>query len=145
MDTQESASGRIVVGVDGSPSSEAALRWAVSQAELVGGVVDAVIAWQYPAAYGWPVMPAEADLSEWAGKTLNDSLSRALDPNSSVEVRRHVLSGDASQALLDTARGARLLVVGNRGHGGFTQALLGSVSQHCVHHAQCPVVIVRAD
>ncbi|WP_046505885.1 universal stress protein [Streptomyces odonnellii] len=143
MSTQESVSPRIVVGVDGSPSSEAALRWALSQAELAGSVVDAVIAWQYPVSYGWPVMVTEADLAGWAGKTLSESIARVLDPDGSVDVRRLVLSGDASQVLLDTARGAQLLVVGNRGHGGFTQALLGSVSQHCVHHAECPVVIVR--
>ena len=56
-----------------------------------------------------------------------------------------VREGNAAQVLLDAAQGADLLVVGSRGHGGFTEALLGSVSQHCVHHAQCPIVIVRAD
>ncbi|MGW7446584.1 universal stress protein [Kitasatospora sp. NPDC054795] len=45
---------------------------------------------------------------------------------------------------MEAADGAQLLVVGNRGYGGFTEALLGSVSQHCVHHARCPVVVVRA-
>ena len=54
-----------------------------------------------------------------------------------------VIQGNAAQVLLDVARDADLLVVGSRGHGGFTGALLGSVSQHCVHHAPCPVVVVR--
>ena len=51
--------------------------------------------------------------------------------------------GNAAQVLLDASDGAELLVVGSRGHGGFTEALLGSVGQHCVQHANCPVVVIR--
>ena len=54
------------------------------------------------------------------------------------------IEGIPAQVLLDASDGADLLVVGSRGHGGFTGALLGSVSQHCVHHAHCPVVVIRA-
>jgi nucleotide-binding universal stress UspA family protein len=57
--------------------------------------------------------------------------------------RATVRQGNAAQVLLDDAKGAELLVVGSRGHGGFTEALLGSVGQHCVHHATCPVVVIR--
>jgi nucleotide-binding universal stress UspA family protein len=53
------------------------------------------------------------------------------------------VEGNPAQVLLDASAGADLLVVGSRGHGGFASALLGSVSQHCVHHADCPVVIIR--
>ena len=60
-----------------------------------------------------------------------------------VEIRPLVVQDNPAQALLDCAKGADLLVVGNRGHGGFTGALLGSVGQHCAQHAECPVVIVR--
>ncbi|WP_317620853.1 universal stress protein [Streptomyces sp. CBMA123] len=60
-----------------------------------------------------------------------------------VEIRTRVQEGGAAACLLDAARGAELLVVGSRGHGGFTGALLGSVGQHCVQHAPCPVVVVR--
>lgn len=140
---------RIVVGVDGSPSSMTALRWAVRQAELTGGTVDAVIAWQFPAnfgAYGWaPVSMEEggADFGEVAAKTLADAISKALDPHSDIHVQSRVLQGNPAQVLLDAARGADLLVVGSRGHSGFTGALLGSVGLHCVHHARCPVVIIR--
>lgn len=56
-----------------------------------------------------------------------------------------VKEGDAAQVLIELADGADLLVVGSRGHGGFTGALLGSVSQHCVHHSRCPVVIFRGE
>jgi nucleotide-binding universal stress UspA family protein len=58
-------------------------------------------------------------------------------------VRARVAEGDPAQVLLGASDGADLLVVGSRGHGGFTEALLGSVSQHCVHHAHCPVVVIR--
>ena len=58
-------------------------------------------------------------------------------------MRARAVEGNAAQVLLDASDGADLLVVGSRGHGGFTEALLGSVSQHCVHHAHCPVVVIR--
>ncbi len=140
---------RIVVGVDGSPSSRTALGWAVRQAELTGATVDAVIAWQYPVnfgTYGWaPVSMEEdgTDFGELAEKTLSDAISKTVDPSSDVPVRQLVMQGNPAQVLLDAAKDADLLVVGSRGHGGFTGALLGSVSLHCVHHARCPVVVLR--
>ena len=60
-----------------------------------------------------------------------------------VKISSRVVEGNAAQALLDVSAGAELLVVGSRGHGGFVEALLGSVGQHCVHHATCPVVVIR--
>lgn len=66
-----------------------------------------------------------------------------MDPGSDVRVIPRLREGNAAQVLLDAAADADLLVVGSRGHGGFAEALLGSVSQHCVHHATCPVVIIR--
>lgn len=58
-------------------------------------------------------------------------------------VHARVAEGNPAQVLIDASDGADLLVVGSRGHGGFTEALLGSVSQHCVQHAHCPVVVIR--
>ncbi len=141
-------SARIVVGVDGSPSSVSALRWAIRQAGLTGATVDAVISWHYPASaggYGWaPIGEGTAfDFAENAEKVLAAAISEAGQPDSAVDVRARVAEGNAAQVLLDAADGADLLVVGSRGHGGFTEALLGSVSQHCVHHAHCPVVVIR--
>jgi nucleotide-binding universal stress UspA family protein len=141
---------RIVVGVDGSPSSQEALRWAVRQAGLTGGTVDAVMAWEYPSAiggYGWApaAMIEEWDFAEIAAKTLADEIGSVVDANSGVSVRPLVVQGNPAQALLDAAVGADLLVVGSRGHGGFAGALLGSVSQHCVHYAPGPVAVIRGD
>ena len=136
----------VVAGVDGSPSSLEALRWAVGQAELTGGTVDAVIAWQYPAAavgFGWGAIADNTDWSELAAKTVAEAISKAVDPGTDVPVRPVVVQGLPAQVLLDLAADADLLVVGSRGHSEFAGALLGSVSQHCTHHAPCPVVVIR--
>jgi nucleotide-binding universal stress UspA family protein len=144
---ENSLKSRIVVGVDGSDSSLSALRWAIRQAGLTGAAVDAVIAWQDPPAisgYGYAMAGiVNYDFAEAAGKVVTEAISSALDPGSDVRVRPLVVEGIAAQALLNASAGADLLVVGSRGHGGFTEALLGSVGQHCVHHAQCPVVVIR--
>jgi nucleotide-binding universal stress UspA family protein len=143
---ERDAGPRIVAGVDGSPSSLSALRWAVRQAALTGAAVDAVIAWNYAAAagYGWAPTGTEGsfDFEEDAEKILADAISGVVNPGN-VEVRALVIAGVPAQVLLDACDGADLLVVGSRGHGGFAGALLGSVSQHCVHHAHCPVAVIR--
>jgi nucleotide-binding universal stress UspA family protein len=139
---------RIVVGVDGSASSLEALRWAVRQAELTGAAVDAVIAWQFPVAfrgYSWgaEMMTGDIDYAEIAAKALGEAISAAVDPGSEVVVHPVIAEGHPAQVLIEAAADADLLVVGSRGHGGFASALLGSVSQHCTHHAACPVVVIR--
>lgn len=134
----------IVVGIDGSPSSKAALGWAVGQARLTGSAIHAVIAWEFPAFYpAEPIIPAD-DLAEAAGTVLSETVAEVLGAGPSVEVRESVELGNPAQVLLNAARTAELLVVGSRGHGGFTSALLGSVGHYCAAHATCPVVIIRA-
>lgn len=135
---------RIVVGIDGSQPSKAALRWALRQARLTGATVDAVIAWDFPATYGWQMAPLQTDDIETAAtKTIEATINDVVGSEPGVPVHPHVTRGHAAQVLLDAADDAELIVVGNRGHGGFAGALLGSVSQHCVQHAPCPVVVVR--
>ncbi|ASU78742.1 universal stress protein [Actinopolyspora erythraea] len=136
---------RIIVGVDGSAASKAALRWAVRQAELTGGDVTTVIAWDYPPIYGWEV-PDSADLTKAATRNLNEAISETVT-NTSVTIHREVIHDHPARSLLDTAEESQngLLVLGNRGHGGFLGALLGSVTQHCVAHARVPVAVVRPD
>jgi nucleotide-binding universal stress UspA family protein len=134
---------RIVVGVDGFEPSGAALRWAIHQAKLTGAVVEAVTAWHIPVGTGW-VAPADMpDYQDDARTVLTEAITemRAIDPE--VEIRSYVVEGRAGPVLVDAAEGAELLVLGNRGHGGLTEALLGSVGQFCVHNAPCPVVITR--
>ena len=140
--------GRIVVGVDGSPISKLALRWAVKQARLTGASVDAVIAWQYPEAmtgHAWAAMLVEEPgFDVLAEKELTEAISEIAGPDPDVTINPVVIKGYPAEVLLDAAEGADLLVVGSRGRGGFASALLGSVSQHCAHHATCPLVIIRA-
>lgn len=136
--------GRIVVGVDGSDASKEALRWAAAQARLTGFSVDAVIAWHPLVVFGMaPSTGQDFDVEGTARTVLHDTLTKALSDGDPVEVRELVPAGPAAGVLIEAASGAELLVVGNRGHGGFMEALLGSVGQHCVHHSTCPVVIVR--
>jgi nucleotide-binding universal stress UspA family protein len=141
---------RIVVGVDGSPSSRAALRWAVRQAALNGGVVDAIMAWQIPAllrSYAWtPVYVEEAsDFAKDARNTLAAVIRDEIEPADNRRVTSRVVNGHPAEVLLEAAVGADLLIVGSHGHGTFADALLGSVGQYCVHHAQCPVLIMRGE
>ena len=142
---------RIVVGVDGSASSEQALRWALRQAKLTGAGIEAVTAWHFPfisGGYTWPptgLMVSTTDFRKMAGRVLADTVSRATSGGVSPPVTQEVLEGDAAAVLIRESAGADLLVIGSRGHGGLAEAMLGSVGQHCVHHAACPVVIVRGD
>ena len=138
-----------MVGLDGSPSSLDALRWAVAQARLTGASVQVVKAWQYPAVvtgHAWAplVMIEAADLREASQKVVDTAVSSVVDPASDVQVITLVREGHAAHVLLDVCAGAELLVLGSHGYGGFSGALLGSVSQHCVRHARCPVVIIRS-
>lgn len=137
---------RIVVGVDGSGPSLAALRWAVDEGRRRGAAVEAVHAWSYPAVTsvaGLVPRPAAAhdDLAAEAQAVLDDPCD-ALGPEGA-GVARVLQEGPVARCLLEAAEGADLLVVGSRGRGGFAGLLLGSVSQQVAHHAPCPVVIVR--
>ena len=144
MSSQGQDGGRIVVGVDGSPPSMAALRWAIRQAKLTRSSVDAVTAWRLPSTYGLaPTADGVADFEGDAKKILADALNEVSGSESDVIIRPLVVEGHPADVLVWTARGADLLVVGSRGHGGFTSTLLGSVSHYCVHHASCPVLVIR--
>lgn len=135
---------RIVVGVDGSDGSKDALRWAARQARFTGASLDVIIAWQYPVFYGWaPAYPDDHNLAELAERALADTLDDVFGTNRPVWLRSRVVEGHAAQVLVDASAGAELLVVGSRGYGGFADALLGSVSTYCVHHAHGPVTVIR--
>lgn len=133
----------IVVGVDGSPSSRDALRWAVRQAHATGAEVYAVTAWEVPTALGPDLSDDAIDWSAEARKIVEKALEEARDAEPSVTVTPRVVRGHAGTILVEESRDAALLVVGSRGHGTAIGMLLGSVSEYCVHHAACPVVVVR--
>jgi nucleotide-binding universal stress UspA family protein len=142
-----SATETIVVGVDGSPSSVQALEWAIGQAKLTGAAIEAVTAWHIPNTYGAP-LPSGDDYGAIAVETLDKAIADARNARTGpgderVVIGSFVAEGNAAEILADRARHARLLVVGNRGHNGLSEALLGSVSQYLVHHAPCPVVVIR--
>ena len=137
--------GRIVVGVDGSEGSKQALRWAVRQARFTGATVEAVIAWQYPTFFGWgaPIGSGDADFDKIAEATVNTCITEVTGPEVPHWIRTRVVEGYPPQILVEASAGAELLVVGSRGRGGFADALLGSVSTSCVHHAHGPVTVIR--
>jgi nucleotide-binding universal stress UspA family protein len=137
--------GRIVVGVDGSESSKDALKWAAHQAELTGGSLEAVITWEISSSsLGFAVpVPADYDPRAIAKETIEETVHKALGKSGEPHVVALVVEGQAAESLVEAAKGADLLVVGSRGHGPFTGALLGSVSAYCAAHATCPVVVVR--
>ena len=134
--------GRIVAGVDGSPSSLEALRWATRQAALTGAQLEAVTAWHFPAAYGGYPIVADGAWEANAGVILDTAMQEALGEPPPGLTRR-VMQGHPVPVLLTASAGAELLVLGTRGHGGFAGLLLGSVSEHLVAHAPCAVVVVR--
>jgi nucleotide-binding universal stress UspA family protein len=140
---------RIIVGVDGSESSVAALRWAVRQARLTGGIVDAVTAWQIPAAVvGYGLAPLSADtlgyLEGNAKQVLAEAISKATSAQDIHRVHSVVTQAVPGPALTEASGDADLLVVGSRGLGEVSGTLHGSVSQYCLHHAHCPVVVIRS-
>ncbi|GAB3545525.1 nucleotide-binding universal stress UspA family protein [Actinopolyspora lacussalsi] len=135
---------RVVVGVDGSAGAAEALSWALRYASNSGAEITALIAWAHPSYYGLGAPIPEEDFDQRAEQQLARAVADAVSQlGVDVGVQQRVVRGIPARALLDAAEDADLLVVGSRGHGGFTGALLGSVGQHCVHHAPCPVVVVR--
>jgi nucleotide-binding universal stress UspA family protein len=146
--TEKAFEKSIVVGIDGSEGSKAALRWAITQAHLTGSPVQAVSAWQplTQTGYLYDYFPTEIDDETWAERarkvleaTVTDVRAEFDHP---VEVQTLVQAGHPALVLPEVARGAEMLVLGTRGHGAFAGMLLGSVSRHCVQHPTGPVVVI---
>jgi nucleotide-binding universal stress UspA family protein len=134
-------SSRIVVGVDGSPASVDALRWAARQAELTGSTLEAVTSWHYPTQYGNEYY-GETNWPELSQDILATAVTQA-GTGTPLPCTRTVTEGHPAQVLVAASAGADLLVVGSRGHGGFAGMLLGSVSDYVIAHADCPVLVIR--
>jgi nucleotide-binding universal stress UspA family protein len=142
MSNQSTAT--IVVGVDGSIGSQAALGWAVDEAAR-RGVTVAVRAWSIPAiavpAFG-PAMTIPWDRFEESAEEALGQAIAALGTHPRAPIRTKVVEGQAASVLLDVAGGALMLVVGSRGHGGLAELFLGSTSHACAHRSAVPVVII---
>jgi len=136
----------VVVGVDGSAESVAALRWAAHYATATGARVRALLAWHYPgAAGGPPIEKAPAAVHDQTDAQMHETLDAAIAKagQEAAGVEKTTAYGHPAQALIEASSEADLLVVGRHGHGAFTGMLLGSVSIHCVTGAHCPVVVIR--
>jgi nucleotide-binding universal stress UspA family protein len=147
-----STSRRVVVGLDGSPTAREALRWAVELASATDGTVDVIGAWSHPANYEWtvrttnyglvpvPEFPAGEDIEAAVRASLAEAVSEVAAGG--VPITQRAVEGNPATVLVDAAADADLLVLGRRGHGRVLDLLLGSVSEHCIQHATCPVVVV---
>jgi nucleotide-binding universal stress UspA family protein len=139
-----SNTGRIVVGFDGSQSSLDALAWAAHQAVLTGGTLEIIMTWEWPSSYGWAVpIPDDFDPKSDVGEVLDAAVARTSADNPGLKVETRLISGHPAPTLVEASKGADLLVVGSRGHGEFVGMLVGSVSEHCVTNAHCPVLVHR--
>lgn len=149
----------IVVGIDGSDASRAALRFALEEARLRGASVRAVCAWEVPLdqampgpvlgglplEYGIPIEELRDLARREAGIVLDQAVAATSEEAAGIDVRAEPVEGAAARVLIEAAAAedVELLVVGSRGHGGFAGLLLGSVGQACAHHARCPVAVIR--
>ena len=146
----DGAERRIVVGVEGSGYARAALIWALEEAHHRDAMVEVVTCYSptyVPAAPDLGYVPLDsfdlaAEVEKMQGEVI-DSAVAASDFGDEVEIRRTLQKGRPADTLMRAAEGATMLVVGNRGRGGFAGLRLGSVSQAIAHHSPCPLVIVR--
>jgi len=138
----------IVVGVDGSAPAQQALEFAADEAQLRSARLRIVSVWEIPAAvYGGGFTPAldqEAldGFRAHAESVVQDAVDHVKRIHPDTQVEGATAEGQPAEVLLEEAQNADLIVVGNRGRGGFASLLLGSVSQQVVHHAPCPVLVV---
>jgi nucleotide-binding universal stress UspA family protein len=143
--TDDSANGgelRIVVGVDGSECSDRALEFAAHEAARWGALLHVVSAYEIPPNAGWVVVPLEP-FEEGAAASVKDALARVQELEPGVVAKGEHVHGFAGTVLIEESHGASLLVVGTRGRGEMASLVLGSVSEHCVHHAAgCPITVV---
>lgn len=134
---------KIIVGVDGSPSSNAALEWAAQEAEIRGAILELIHAWNYPnLGYGGYVAVLE-DFEKDASALLDEVVASVRKSYPNLKLVSSLIQGPTAQTIMDRAKEADMVVVGSRGRGGFSGLLLGSVGQQLVHHCPAPVVIIH--
>ena len=143
----------VVVGVDGSPGSIAAIVWAIGEAELRKVNVRAVIAWEYPYAYGGlttSVLTQESndELEKNAFAELEAAINAAVgkltkQEGNAVQIESVAIAGNPSSVMERESFTADLVVVGAKGHSSLSKLLLGSTSDYLAKHSGCPMVIVH--
>lgn len=137
-----SRSGHVAVGIDGSPGSAHALRFAIEEARRRGTTLDVVnvVYWDNPGIEF--IRPSEEQLVSWGQQLVAEALAGETLADDDPPVETVVVEGHPSSALLEQADGAAVLVLGTRGHGAMRSVLLGSVTLRCVLHARCPTIVV---
>jgi nucleotide-binding universal stress UspA family protein len=134
---------RIVVGFDGSGPSIRALDWAITEAAHIPAVIEVVTAWTFPMVMGYAFTVSVSEVEQSARVLVDHALTHVADLEPEVVVRGEATDGAPGPVLARASEGADLLVVGSRGHGGWHDLVLGSVSSYCARHAPCSVVIIR--
>jgi nucleotide-binding universal stress UspA family protein len=148
VSTQAEVPGGIVVGHDGSDCSQMTLKWAATLAERASWPLHVVRSWRMTSAPRPPTwepgyVPPMTDYEKAVLDDLRADVRSALGADRAATVCCHAVHTAPVKALIEAGATADLLVVGSRGHGGFTGLLLGSVSDQVVRHAPCPVTVVR--
>jgi nucleotide-binding universal stress UspA family protein len=150
MGLREVPNHRIVVGIDNSKSSAATLEWAATQAALSKATLEALTVWDWPASSDVfsigvfaSAIPAGYDPDEELAAALREVLETAQRNHPELVLHSVIVQGNAGRLLVEASHRAELLVVGTHGSSELSGLLLGSVSEYCVHHAACPVVVVR--
>ncbi len=134
---------RIVVGIDGSPASIAAAEWAAKEAQLTGADLEVLTTWEWPQNYGWSIYPSEYDPGHDGQVILDEVIGPIRAAHPDITINTTVAEGHPAERLVQASEGADLLAVGSRGRGEFAGLLLGSVSEHCLTHSHCPVLVAR--
>ena len=135
---------RMVVGLDGSPPSLAALEWAAGLAESTHAAIEVVAAWEWPKGLATMTMvPGAYDPASDAQALVAGAVREARSRHPDVEFVPMVVEGHPAPVLVEASKGADLLAIGNRGHGEVAGVLIGSVSGHCAAHAHSPVLVIR--
>jgi nucleotide-binding universal stress UspA family protein len=144
MSTETDPQPRVVVGVDGSDGSKQALRWAARIAATENARIDAVSAWDFPTV-GWGALPSDYSPQSDIERLLAETVDEVFGVNRPADMRLATFEGNPAYTLVNVSKGALMVVVGSRGHGGFAGVLLGSVSARVAELASCPVLVVHGE
>ena len=143
-ETHDHPGDAVIAGFDGSPAAGAAVRWAAAQADRTGARLDIVTAWEYPTSWGNTIpLPDGYDPAGDARSLVDPVIDDLHAVHPSLDIHAHVIEGHPGDVLVEASNHGGLLVVASRGHRALAGVVLGSVSQHCATHANCPVVVYR--